>query len=657
MFPEAHDMPALAGAPEDAGHWPAWREALSAWRARMRAAGYSGALYDREDLRWAAGAFCCGLVMAYDQRLYDVAASRYTLEGLLEEARADFGGYDAIVLWHAYPRIGFDDLNQFDFYRCMPGGLAAVRALSGACHDRGTRLLINYNPWDTATRREGRDDLSVLAEMVGAIDADGIFLDTMRQGAEAFRSALDAVRPGVVLEPETDLPAAYVHNHHLSWAQWYPDTTAPGVLRNKWLERRHMMHVARRWDRDHSGELHTAWMNGVGVLHWENVFGSWNGWSARDRALLRMMLPVQRQFAAYFASEAWTPLVQQPAEGVFASEWRHGAGTLWTVVNRGTAPVGDAALRVPHMPGMTYLDVTGGVPCAAVVAGGEVGVPLRLHGRGVGGILMLPEREVDDGLRRFLAEQQTRHAGFDDCAAFPDRPVRRRAPQPETRPPRGGLGESVRIPPGSVVMRSIFRNRECGHYSNTPMVDTMPSLEHLEAVVEHVETVWFDDVRVAMRRVTNGEFAAFMRATGYRPSAAGGFLEHWGADGLSERDADRPVVCVDLADARAYAAWRGGRLPTEHEWQRAAERAGAYEAFVGPERVWDLTESEHEDGVTRFVVLKGGADYAATTSMWYADGGPREAAFSAKFLLGGASLNRCRTVGFRLCTTSREDGI
>ena len=64
--------------------------------------------------------------MLCDETFYDSKTGRYTVSAFLDRERHEFGGYDSIVLWHAYPRIGLDDRNQFDFYRDMPGGLLRI---------------------------------------------------------------------------------------------------------------------------------------------------------------------------------------------------------------------------------------------------------------------------------------------------------------------------------------------------------------------------------------------------------------------------------------------------------------------------------------------------------------------------------------------------
>ena len=239
------------------------------------------------------------------------------MDDFLNEGEREFGGYDSIVLWQAYPRIGVDERNQFDFYRDLPGGLRGLRRVVRRCHRRGVRVYIDYNPWDTGTRREPETDIDALVEMVRALEADGIFLDTLDQGGADFRAKLDAARPGVILEGEMALPVEALADYLASWAQWFDDSFVPGVLRNKWIERRHMQHQIRRWDHDHTGELHSAWMNGSGMLVWENVFGSLVPWNQRDRSILRAMLPIQRRFTALFSGERWTPLVPVlPERGV-----------------------------------------------------------------------------------------------------------------------------------------------------------------------------------------------------------------------------------------------------------------------------------------------------------------------------------------------------
>jgi formylglycine-generating enzyme len=70
--------------------------------------------------------------------------------------------------------------------------------------------------------------------------------------------------------------------------------------------------------------------------------------------------------------------------------------------------------------------------------------------------------------------------------------------------------------------------------------------------------------------------------------------------------------------------------------------------------VWNLTESEHSDGRTRFLILKGGAAYRADGAPWYFDGapwyfdgGPQPAEVSVKLILLPGGLARSPSVGFR----------
>ena len=120
--------------------------------------------------------------MMCDETFYDNETGQYTLERFLQDGRTRFGGYDAIVLWHAYPNIGFSNRNQFDFYRDMPGGLDGLRGFSDEAHRHGVRIFLAYYPWDKGARRESASDNQQLANIVQAINADGLFLDTMRHG-------------------------------------------------------------------------------------------------------------------------------------------------------------------------------------------------------------------------------------------------------------------------------------------------------------------------------------------------------------------------------------------------------------------------------------------------------------------------------------------
>ena len=88
---------------------------------------------------------------------------------------------------------------------------------------------------------------------------------------------------------------------------------------------------------------------------------------------------------------------------------------------------------------------------------------------------------------------------------------------------------------------------------------------------------------LAETAVTNAEYLAFVRANPeWRRSrvkslfADAGYLRHWAGDlNLGSALPDRPVVYVSWFAARAYADWKGMRLPTTDEWEYAASASAS----------------------------------------------------------------------------------
>ena len=687
IAPSPPDEPPLWLAPASPADWPAWRERLTHWRSEAsRALAYDDALYRDEAFQWAASVYACGFVFMYDAAFYDPRSGRYTIDALLDEAAANFGGYDAVVLWHAYPRIGFDPRNQFDFYRDMPGGLTGLRQVCQQFQARGVRVFLNYNPWDTGTRREASSDAARLAAMIQALDADGLFLDTMTRGSDELRAGLDAVRPGVALESEGALPVANVHDHHMSWAQRFDDSHVPGVLRNKWFERRHMQHLISRWQRDHTPELHTAWMNGCGLMVWENVFGTWVGWNARDRALLRAMLPIQRRYHRLFSAGQWTPLVATRASNVYASQWDDGGRRLWTLVNRSEKAVDGVLLEVAHHAGAEYWDLIHGRRLAPTLQGGLALLESQIGARGVGAVLAGPPAALGPDLPAFLDRQTAVRQRASVETHFPARSTRRQAVAPTAKAAPAAIPTNmVAIPAATLNLQTVFRVRECGF--SEPQAEAAFDWPYLHTEQTFQQQVTLSAFAMDLTPVTNAQFSEFVAAAGYQPVDQENFLRHWPGGQPPAGLEAHPVVYVDLNDARAYARWAGKRLPAEAEWQYAAQgldarrypwgntlvpgvyndgsRGGttpvtAYPGGRSPfgcydmcGNVWQWTESEASDGRTRFCIVRGGAYYKALGSDWYADGGPVPGNFAAKFLLLWPGTDRCATVGFR-CVVDLE---
>jgi formylglycine-generating enzyme required for sulfatase activity len=106
----------------------------------------------------------------------------------------------------------------------------------------------------------------------------------------------------------------------------------------------------------------------------------------------------------------------------------------------------------------------------------------------------------------------------------------------------GNISEMATIPAGNFIMGEDYVKKAVGP-------------KH-KAFLEEYKIDRFD--------VTNRQYEEFVKKTGRKPP------KHWIEKRVLIEKKDHPVTFVSWFDAEAYCEWKGKRLPTEMEWEKAA---------------------------------------------------------------------------------------
>ena len=119
-----------------------WLADIRHWRTeRLLRIGYSGAEYERPELKWTQSSYIQPQMMVEDRYFYDPVAHKYTVDRYLDDVEKRYGGIGAVLVWHIYPNVGIDNRNQYDMLRAMPGGLAGLKQMTADFHRRGVRVF------------------------------------------------------------------------------------------------------------------------------------------------------------------------------------------------------------------------------------------------------------------------------------------------------------------------------------------------------------------------------------------------------------------------------------------------------------------------------------------------------------------------------------
>lgn len=704
-------------------------------------------LYKRPDLQWIRKAYVMHLMMAWDKDFYDSEKNEFNFRKFQDRGKRLYGGDDVICLWPTWPSLGLDQRNQFDLYRDLPGGLTRLRQLADTLRKGGTKFFVAYNPWDESTRSEGH--LEGLAMLVRETSADGVVLDTKGESSAELQLAVDRVKSGVVMYSEgmavpKDMPgivAGRVHN-----ALYYP----PILNLNKLIRPDFaIFRVAEVYKEPIRREYALSFFNGHGTEI--NQFAPGHPeWENEQYTVLGKTSRILRENHSCFTSFSWTPLVPSLHDSIWINQWTSGKKLLYTIFSIRPEGFKSGLLEVSQLTDSHYVDLwnhrelnpvpkdrgwvieavldafpahalgsndEGAIGCiarfpklitASIIADElsiicHEGTALRVW---LGNpsyekqysVLMPGEHSID------LAKLKGRYEGKIVIQSFSDDElmdelileIRPGTPLRISKHERTNVTSTpvgmIRIPPGQF----LFHATNGDEFIPYPKQDVGKTFG--------MKSYWMDK-----HPVTNRQFQLFMNATKYLPADTSNFLKHWKNGLIPKGEEDHPVVFVSYEDAKAYARWAEKRLPTEIEWQYAAQTeklnewpwkqtrpvtrkeqvvtetltvsvlegidddvcnpgdgrlypVGKYKKGANPFGlqdltgcVWQLTNDVYESGSYRYIMLKGGSYFRPSSSWWYVQGGPRELHYRQFLLRVSQGFERNATVGFR-CVRDLNQG-
>jgi hypothetical protein len=399
-------------------HTGGWAAAFDLFRAYVRAT-VNLSQYQRRDLAWYQNQLVQHFTFLYGRELLNLETGQFEIDRFLDQGERDFGGYDGMLIWAAYPRIGVDERTQWDFYDDLPGGRAGLQAMARRARERGTRLFVPYKPWDNSADLHGHatvPDHELLAKLVADVEADGVFLDTMSAIGGSFRDSLDQVRPGVALCSEGRARGAAMEVITSSWDQLgYVDTqqgnwsaaevAMPAVNLRRFIFPEHRLFVVGRHalGDDRIRAIQRGFFNGMGWVVWQDIFGLAQPYTPAEAALLKRCCTLLREHCRALAGAHPQPLVPTLAQGVYANLFPGTAKRLWTLYNENKAPVNAPVLRISSPPGRHIVDLWN----RCNVEPNERGdIEVMLEPQAIGALAELPRLLIasPDGARVTLAE-------------------------------------------------------------------------------------------------------------------------------------------------------------------------------------------------------------------------------------------------------------